>query len=459
MPLFTVTVNTPGYLPEDDDPASFDNIEDARAYALEQVEREAEAMEERYPTVDVVVSPDSDTAPMCWVVSPDDEHALLRVVEISEQTYEEAAYVAIEENAAPLIAAGFEPRDSEPGEWLRMEHPDGRVVVVEPDNVSREIPAANLKLAAHAAPYIAHGWRVLDHEPGEFVTFEDNTDSADRAHVYIDQEGAHRTVTLNDPTPETDPVSALATKLEEEADVMGEFAEEGAILAFALETTGLRVTEDVGGYIEGELYAGFVGGQLHLSRTAELAAWLLSQLETGHAVKTDGPIVHRFRDSGTAYNATQTSWLIRDGDVLVVEPENVVGILSEAWPVALSENTGEFHRMDPDTPWTAVPLTSGETRDYSASVEIADAEIARLAEPPTRACPGCGFHIPGPEPETRAAWCAAPAWCVECGGSAPRLATPVGATAEEIGQLRAPDGPRAAAACKLYDGLTGPSSL
>jgi hypothetical protein len=35
--MFIVIENTPGYLPEDDDPATFDSIEDARVYASDRL--------------------------------------------------------------------------------------------------------------------------------------------------------------------------------------------------------------------------------------------------------------------------------------------------------------------------------------------------------------------------------------------------------------------------------------
>jgi len=37
--MFMVIENTPGYLPEDDDPAVFDSVDEAREYATEQLDR------------------------------------------------------------------------------------------------------------------------------------------------------------------------------------------------------------------------------------------------------------------------------------------------------------------------------------------------------------------------------------------------------------------------------------
>ena len=55
--------------------------------------------------------------------------------------------------------------------------------------------------------------------------------------------------------------------------------------------------------------------------------------------------VHRFADTGTAYNETQWRDDIHDGDVLVVESERVVGFLQEAWPVAVTDEHGHLHAM------------------------------------------------------------------------------------------------------------------
>lgn len=60
-----------------------------------------------------------------------------------------------------------------------------------------------------------------------------------------------------------------------------------------------------------------------------------------------GPTVHRFTDTDTAYDVTQSEERhhmgIRDGDVLVVESEGVVGVLANNWPIALTEAHGRFH--------------------------------------------------------------------------------------------------------------------
>ena len=63
------------------------------------------------------------------------------------------------------------------------------------------------------------------------------------------------------------------------------------------------------------------------------------------------PRIHRFESTHEAYNATQTDDSIHHGDVLVVAPERVFGVLIRAWPVALSfpaeTGPGAFHTLSP----------------------------------------------------------------------------------------------------------------
>jgi hypothetical protein len=71
------------------------------------------------------------------------------------------------------------------------------------------------------------------------------------------------------------------------------------------------------------------------------------------------PQVHRFPGltSGEVYDRTQTDDTIKDGDVLVVPPneveqhDGIVGILVEAWPVVIHGGDvdgidNQFHRLD-----------------------------------------------------------------------------------------------------------------
>ncbi|MFB7329091.1 hypothetical protein [Streptomyces sp. NPDC056190] len=77
------------------------------------------------------------------------------------------------------------------------------------------------------------------------------------------------------------------------------------------------------------------------------------------------PAVHRFADTVEAYDATQCREDIRDGDVLVVEAEGVVGFLDAAWPVAITEAHGEFHGLK-------IPAREHHGGRFAASAKVAE---------------------------------------------------------------------------------------
>lgn len=86
----------------------------------------------------------------------------------------------------------------------------------------------------------------------------------------------------------------------------------------------------------------------------------------------DGVRVFTFDDSHQAYDQTQVRDDIHDGDVLHVPAERVAGFLVQAWPVAVSPNTGALHAMvDPDD-----LVIDGV--DYTISYQV-----ARSLVPPT----------------------------------------------------------------------------
>lgn len=106
------------------------------------------------------------------------------------------------------------------------------------------------------------------------------------------------------------------------------------------------------------------------------------------------PRIHRFESTADAYTATQTDDSIRDGDVLVIESEKVAGFLCAAWPIAVTEEHGEFHTLAADADITCLGrraehrteyTVDGEAcvyiieadagRDYTISAEIARREI------------------------------------------------------------------------------------
>jgi hypothetical protein len=82
--------------------------------------------------------------------------------------------------------------------------------------------------------------------------------------------------------------------------------------------------------------------------------------------------VHRSAATGEAYDASQCDDAIRDGDVLSVPSEGVVGVLVGAWPVAITAQRGCFHRHADGLAWDGrMP-----DRDYRASVNAARQVIA-----------------------------------------------------------------------------------
>jgi hypothetical protein len=81
---------------------------------------------------------------------------------------------------------------------------------------------------------------------------------------------------------------------------------------------------------------------------------------------TGSPTVHTFATSQEAYDASQTRDEIRDGDVLSVPSEQVVGVLVEAWPVAITAQRGSFHRLADGVAWE-----NFEQGRYCESVHVA----------------------------------------------------------------------------------------
>jgi hypothetical protein len=94
-----------------------------------------------------------------------------------------------------------------------------------------------------------------------------------------------------------------------------------------------------------------------------------AELAARPRVATRAPIVHTFRSTGEAYDASQTDDTIKDGDVLHVPSEHVTGFLYQAWPMALSTEHGAFHTF------IEMPADFGRlgenTMDYTYSADLA----------------------------------------------------------------------------------------
>lgn len=86
--------------------------------------------------------------------------------------------------------------------------------------------------------------------------------------------------------------------------------------------------------------------------------------------------IHIFKNktSGDVYDYTQTHDNIKNGDVLVVVDEELVGVMIEAWPVAWNSSTegrGAFHSPDPKHDWENSPLILGGTFNYLPAIQVA----------------------------------------------------------------------------------------
>ncbi len=57
------------------------------------------------------------------------------------------------------------------------------------------------------------------------------------------------------------------------------------------------------------------------------------------------PKIHFFDSTGEAYDSAMCSDEIKDGDILIVKEERVIGVLIEAWPSAVTFDKGQFHCM------------------------------------------------------------------------------------------------------------------
>lgn len=86
------------------------------------------------------------------------------------------------------------------------------------------------------------------------------------------------------------------------------------------------------------------------------------------------PAIHVFDSTGEAYDDTQTRDDIRDGDVLLIPSEGVVGFLNAAWPVAVTEAHGALHTLKGGL----ATLDTAEFTPYAASIALAR-QVAAVA--------------------------------------------------------------------------------
>lgn len=86
--------------------------------------------------------------------------------------------------------------------------------------------------------------------------------------------------------------------------------------------------------------------------------------------------VHVFDSTSDAYDESQCNDNIKDGDILVIQSEGVIGIMMQAWPVAIvgTQHPGAFHVAKVDIDWADM-----DGRDYTNSVERAKKLGAELS--------------------------------------------------------------------------------
>jgi hypothetical protein len=77
------------------------------------------------------------------------------------------------------------------------------------------------------------------------------------------------------------------------------------------------------------------------------------------------PTVHTFDSTVDAYDAVNSDDSIRDGDVLIVADERVVGIAVSAWPTAVTPEHGAFHTLAEGVEWSCVGKRDEDRTDYT----------------------------------------------------------------------------------------------
>lgn len=99
------------------------------------------------------------------------------------------------------------------------------------------------------------------------------------------------------------------------------------------------------------------------------------------------PSVHILDDSGSGYDQTQTDDEIKNGDVLVIASEGVVGILMKAWPIAIvfdpETGPGAFHVFSADVDIKHVDKHERDESTYTAfprKYVVGDREFDSLFE-------------------------------------------------------------------------------
>lgn len=130
-------------------------------------------------------------------------------------------------------------------------------------------------------------------------------------------------------------------------------------------------------------------------------------------------ITLRFEDTETAYNASQCCTEIHTGDVLVVEAEQAVAFMWQAWPCAVTAAHGEFHRAEGD-PREIEANTGPSVRAAIDAAYAIGAPLARLAdqvEAEEAIAQAAAADAPEAMPTVQAARAAQPVVIIPCGAA------------------------------------------
>jgi hypothetical protein len=87
--------------------------------------------------------------------------------------------------------------------------------------------------------------------------------------------------------------------------------------------------------------------------------------------------VWTFDTTGDAYDSVQCDDDIKNGDILVIPSENVVG-LAWTWPIAVTDNAGHLHSIDDKPDSLEVIMRDAKWSDEQVRAAIAKAEEMSL---------------------------------------------------------------------------------
>jgi hypothetical protein len=124
---------------------------------------------------------------------------------------------------------------------------------------------------------------------------------------------------------------------------------------------------------------------------------------TGRKVTANN--VHHFDSSAGTYGRTQTDDSIKDGDVFHIPGEGITGYMHSAWPVAVTQNKGEFHGLNnPNEPPEGE--VDKECPTCHGSGEGRPGDNAPYRKPGDTTCWHCSGkgYFPGDPPERVQQW-------------------------------------------------------